>query len=103
MLDSGPPGVRVEVVEVDVVGAELVGDARDLPHQRRVLQEAPQPEHLAAAEVGTDLHGQPRIPLQPLLPRHEREAYVASVRRRWAERPRRRLAAVRAAPAAAWA
>ena len=74
VLDPRPADVLVGVVDVDVAGAILVGDTRDLARERRMLRERNHPHDLSLAHVGTDLHGEAGVALEPLFGRHRGEA-----------------------------
>ena len=75
MLDPGVASVLVDVVDVDVARAVLVGDPRDRAHQRRVLDEPVDQDGLALADVRAHLDGEAGVPLEPLVGSHGREAY----------------------------
>ena len=70
MLDARVAGVLVGVVDVDEPRSPLVRDARDRPHQRRVLDEPVEPEHLPFADVRADLDGEAGVLLETLVRSH---------------------------------
>ena len=76
-LDPGAADVLVGVVDVDVAGAVLVGDARDRARQRRVLGQGDHPDDLARTDVRPDLDREAGVALEALLRSHGGEAYLA--------------------------
>jgi hypothetical protein len=74
-LDARAAHVLVRVVDVDVRGAVLVGDACDRAGERGVLGKRGHPHHLPRADVRADLDGEAGVALESLLRGHGAEAY----------------------------
>ena len=76
MLDLGSADVRIGDVEVDPARADPVRDVGDCAGELEVLGVAVDLEVLARLEVHADLNGEPRVPLDQFVCRHDSRTIV---------------------------
>ena len=76
VLDLGAADVRIGDVEVDPARADPVRGVGDGAGELEVLGVAVDLEVLAGLEVHADLHGEPRVPLDEFVCRHDSRTIV---------------------------
>ena len=92
MLDARAFQVVVAVDDLDETGSALVRHAADRADRREMLRIGRDPEKLPRLEVDTDLDRKARIPVEPLVRRHQPKLYS----------PFARLSIAGSSPRAAW-